>query len=80
MKRLLSIVAGFGLSLLGLVGSFVSILAIIDPVGTKMADDADPFGLPPTTAESSLVLLAYMAIMSIGAWLSWRGARKSAEP
>ena len=29
---------------MGLVLLFISILAIIDPVGTKLADDNDPFG------------------------------------
>ena len=77
MKRLLSIMTGVGLSLLGLVGVLVSILAIIDPVGTKMADDGDPFGTLPTTVESSVLLMAYLLITSFGAWLSWRGGRRS---
>jgi hypothetical protein len=76
-KRLLSVATGLGLVILGSVGMFVSILAIIDPVGTKMADDNDPFGPPPTIERSLLMLLAFVVMAILGAWLSWRGGRKT---
>lgn len=62
---IISIIAG----LLGLLGILVCILAIIDPVGAKLADDNDPFGIPPSLAESSGMLLAYIAVTSIAALL-----------
>jgi hypothetical protein len=42
----------------GLGITVFAVLAIVDPVGSQMANDADPFGMPPTTVES----LAYLAI------------------
>ncbi len=46
MKEALKIISsGFSL-LLGLIVGLIEIIALIDPVGTKMADDADPFGNP----------------------------------
>ena len=76
MKRRLSIIAGIGLLLIGLLGVLVSVVAIFDPVGTKMADDGDPFGVPPTTVGSSLLLVLFLAVSTFGAWLSWRGRRR----
>jgi hypothetical protein len=77
MKRLLCILAGLGLSLFGVIGVLVGIVALLDPVGTKMADDGDPFGTPPTTTESLLMLLAYVGLAGVGAWLTWRGGRRN---
>ena len=79
MRRLLSIIAGVSLLLVGLLGVSVSVVAIVDPVGTKMADDSDPFGTPPTTVESLLMLVLFLALSSLGAWLGWRGGRRG-EP
>ena len=38
-----------GFALLGLSAVFLlfELVALVDPVGTKMADDTDPFGPPP---------------------------------
>jgi hypothetical protein len=42
MKKLVALI----LFLLAGVIALVELIALIDPVGTKMADDADPFGDP----------------------------------
>jgi hypothetical protein len=76
MKRLLSIITGVGLLIFGLLGVLVSIVAIIDPVGTKMADNGDPFGTPPTSVESLLRLVCFLALTAVGAWLALRGRRR----
>ena len=46
MRNFSQIILGlFFLGLGSLVG-LIEIIALIDPVGTKMADDSDPFGNP----------------------------------
>jgi hypothetical protein len=46
MKNVFKATFSVLLFLLGLVVLFFEIIALIDPVGTKMADDSDPFGDP----------------------------------
>src|SRR2546430_15509565 len=64
--RFLKAIAGTGLLLVGLVGSAVSFLALADPVGTKMADDADPFGVPPSASGSLILLVVFLAVGAVG--------------
>jgi hypothetical protein len=62
------IVGALGLLLVG-----IGLIGLIDPVGSKMSDDSDPFGA--TTGfllQGSLVVLAGGAIMACGAYLIWR--------
>jgi hypothetical protein len=73
------IVAGvLGLFLLlgGLVATVLGLLCIIDPVGCKMADDSDPFGTPPSLLSSLSLLLVYLGVSGVGAFLVWRSVRK----
>lgn len=46
------------------------LLALVDPAGTKMADDGEPFGVPysPWYQHATLVLLA-VACVAIGSRL-----------
>lgn len=59
---------GFGslLSLSGILGFFFGIIEIIDPIGSKMADDSDPFGIPRTISESVTLTLVYVLIFVFG--------------
>jgi hypothetical protein len=70
MRVLKCIFGGFML-LLGLAGCAVSLLAIMDPVGAKMADDGDPFGAPPSLVSSFFVLVMFVSISALGAYLLW---------
>jgi hypothetical protein len=73
------IVAGLSsviLLLVGLLGSAVSVLAIIDPVGTKAADDNDPFGTPPSLLGSLLMLLIFLCVSAVGVFLAWTSVRE----
>jgi len=56
-------VSGLLLLLIRTLGSAVSILAIIDPVGAKAADDNDPFGVPPSLLSSLLMLLIFCVFL-----------------
>lgn len=80
MRKALSIALGIGLSLVGFVGALISVLAIIDPIASKMADDSDPFGPPATTASSALMLVLYLIVAGLGAWLTWRRCRRVERP
>ena len=53
MKRFISIF----FVILGLVIVGVSILGIIDPVGTQAANDGDPFGTPPSIIQGITTLI-----------------------
>lgn len=46
----------------------VGLAAVIDPVGTKMADDGDPFGKPPSRLSSALICLAGIGVFMGGRW------------
>jgi amino acid permease len=46
MKNAIKVVISVFLFLLGFLVLVMEILALIDPVGAKMADDGDPFGNP----------------------------------
>ena len=52
--------------LLSGLGLFFGIIAMIDPVGTKLSDDADPFGVPPTLGESLTVTIIYFSLFAVG--------------
>ena len=73
MKRVALFLAGLPLAWLGLLGVPLTALAILDPVGAKAADDADPFGIPPTLTESVTLLLVYLAVGIVGFYLCYRG-------
>lgn len=68
--------SGLFLLLSGLFGIAVAVFSMLDPVGSKMADDGDPFGTPPSLLDSFLILLVYLGISGIGAFLIWKSVRK----
>jgi hypothetical protein len=68
---ILRIVIGIVLFLFGFIGIVVGIIGLIDPVGSKMADDSDPFGTPPSFLESLLMTVVYFAIAGSGILLIW---------
>lgn len=65
----LRICLGYIFLLFGFLGVGVGIIGIIDPVGTKMADDSDPFGVPPTFSESLFLTCVFALIFIVGIWL-----------
>jgi hypothetical protein len=75
VQRLAFISTGFILFLFGLVGALFGLLSIVDPVGTQMADDFNPFGEPPTPIESIVIIGMYLVLAVVGGWLFNRGQR-----
>ena len=52
--------------------ALVEFMALIDPVGMKLADDLDPFGDPHVPwYEHAVLILVIIALASIARWL-WR--------
>lgn len=71
MLKTLKLLAASLFLLIGLWGVPVSLLAIADPVGTKMADDNDPFGPPPSRAGSAVTLLVCLGLGLTGGYMIW---------
>ena len=67
--RVLCVTAGVGLVLFSLLACALSVVAIIDPVGTKMADDHDPFGPPPSRLSSAGMLGIFIGTGAAGVYL-----------
>ncbi len=64
------------LAIAGILALFESI-ALIDPVGTKMADDLDPFGDPNMAwYQHAAFILVTIAVALIACWL-WRTKGKN---
>jgi hypothetical protein len=62
----------FVLILFGLLLSGLTVIAILDPVGTKMADDADPFGDPYVPFWQHLIFFGIAGICFVAAYfLAW---------
>ena len=64
--------AGFVLLGLAAVLLFFEVIALLDPVGTKMADDSDPFGPPPPWYGHVVWFGVIAAVGALGARLVWR--------
>jgi hypothetical protein len=57
--------------------ALLELISLIDPVGTKMADDLDPFGDPHITwYQHAAFILVTIALASIAGWL-WRTKGKN---
>ena len=65
----LRIAAGGLLAFIGFIGSGVGIIGILDPVGSKMADDSDPFGAPPPLWQALVITLFFVLLLGLGIWL-----------
>ncbi|MDQ3131023.1 MAG: hypothetical protein M3Q99_09710 [Acidobacteriota bacterium] len=64
--QLVRIGSGWILTLFGALGILVAVIGIIDPVGSKMSDDSDPFGVPHTFTESLAIAIFYVLIFILG--------------
>ncbi len=67
--RVAAKVLGVFLSALGLGVSLFALLALADPQGAQLANDADPFGAPPATTETLLHLAVGLVALGAGCWL-----------
>jgi len=68
-------ILGATLALVAALVLFLSIVALIDPVGTKMADDNDPFGtLDPWYVPAGMAV-GSLGVVGAGLWLLVRRSK-----
>jgi hypothetical protein len=60
---------GFLLTVSGLGGAVFTLIGLADPRQAQLANDNDPFGVPPTTEQFLVHLAVCAAILGIGLWL-----------
>jgi hypothetical protein len=65
----LRIITGLVLAFVGFLGIASGIVAVLDPVGSKLADDADPLGPPVTITQALMVIVTWALVLCIGIWL-----------
>lgn len=77
VAKLLHFFAGIFLCGIGCVVGVVGLLAVLDPVGSKMSDDSDPFGSTAGSAPFGIVaMVVSLAIIVAGGFMMWRVDRK----
>lgn len=64
--RTIRVITGLSLLLVGTIGVMVCLVAIVDPVGIKMADDNDPFGNPPSRISSLAWAIGFGVVGACG--------------
>jgi ABC-type Fe3+ transport system permease subunit len=55
---------------IGSVVALVGVIAVLDPVGTKAADDSDPFGAQPPRWESAAFTVAGLLLIGGGVFFA----------
>jgi hypothetical protein len=75
-SKIIGGISGVMLLLVGLVGSAVSLLAVLHPVGTQMADDNNPFGPPPSLFGSVLIVVFCLSVAVVGGFVVRKSVRK----
>ena len=73
-------IVGVLLLAIGGIAAVVYGLGLIDPTGTKMADDGDPFGTPPPWQEGAIGLVVSLAVAVFGGWLTYFGPPPHRHP
>jgi hypothetical protein len=74
MRGIMIAMAWLGL-LLGIGFALVAAWSWFDPVGMQMANDADPFGTPPSRWRSAYAFLFAAAVAAVSARTLWFGRR-----
>jgi hypothetical protein len=59
-------IPGLALTMLGSCSALIAVVALLDPVGTKLADDGDPFGVPASPLASWMLLTASVLVAALG--------------
>lgn len=74
MKRIIKAI-GCLLAALGWGIVIFGLLAIIDPQGAQLANDADPFGTPPSMPSLLIQVGTGAVLLALGLWLVLRKAQ-----
>ena len=78
-KRIMRTLGGVALCSVAVIVFLVGFVAVIDPAGSKMADDGDPLGKPPSRSSSALICLVGVGVFIGGRWLMRTGNRTRSE-
>ena len=73
--RVARLLLGWFLAVFGTWAFLVSLYAVFDPVGAKMADDNDPLGRPDPLYVAAAIAAVYLAAALLGFWLALRKPR-----
>lgn len=78
VKNLFKVLLAMFFAALGSLIGLLELIAIIDPVGTKMADDSDPFGNPhiPLYVHAFYIVFV-LACFGFSFWLFHRADKNS---
>lgn len=68
-------IVGITLALIGGVMASTYVVGLLDPTGTQLADDADPFGSPRSLLSGGFGLLLSVGAALFGAWLIFSSRR-----
>jgi hypothetical protein len=71
----LKIPASILLAIVGLIVIGVAVIGILEPIGTQMANDADPFGQPPPLWHGMILMGFGLACIATSAYLLSRSKR-----
>ena len=63
------------IAVIGAVGVVVNLLALADPVAAQAANDADPFGMPPSRTSIATQGGIYLLASLTGGWIALRSHR-----
>jgi hypothetical protein len=78
MRGVAVAMASLGL-LLGIGFAFAAAWSWFNPVGMQIANDADPFGAPPSRGESAYVFVFAAAVAAVSARILWFGRGDSVD-
>ncbi|MEJ2790969.1 MULTISPECIES: hypothetical protein [unclassified Pseudoxanthomonas] len=73
--RLVGKAIGYLISVLGIGIVIFGLMVVADPQGAQLANDFDPFGVPPSTAQLLVHIAVGLALSALGIWLVARKSR-----
>lgn len=64
--KILRILIGIFLCMIGAIGAGCGLLSILDPIGAQMADDGNPFGKLFSPSENVFITSVYAIVLLLG--------------
>lgn len=69
MMRAVRTFLGWMVASIGAGVLLVALLALVDPVGSQLANDSDPFGIPASATEALILAGSGLVTLLLGVWL-----------
>ena len=77
MKDCFKILLGLFFFCLGILVGFFELIALLDPVGTKLSDDSDPFGNPHIPWQQHAAYIIFVLGCFGFCYVFWRNVNKN---